>query len=169
MGVVFVYFAVVLHTGDNVTEPTHAEAGRGAGRAMSKLEIEEFLKVGFWGVMATSLKDEPYGVPIIYGYDEQGVFYVASGPGKKIQIVEQNPHVTLTVVELEDYGRRWRSVIIYGRVEIVQELGEKLHAFNTLRKQIPRPSARVRDAARLAMAKVIKIVPTEMTGKAIGY
>lgn len=146
-----------------------AEAGRGTGRALTKQEIDEFLKHGFWGVLATSLNDEPYGVPIIYAYDDDGVFYIANGPGKKIQIVEQNPNVTITVVELEDYGRRWKSVIVYGKVEIVHELGEKLHAFNALRKQIPRPSVRLKDATKLAMAKVIRIVPTEITGKAIGY
>lgn len=154
-------------------EETHAEeavdAGRGTGRALSKQEIDAFLKQGFWGVLATSLNDEPYGVPIIYAYDEQGVFYIANGPGKKIRIVEQNPSVTITIVELEDYGRRWKSVIVYGKAELVHELGEKLHAFNALRKQIPRPSVRLKDAAKLAMAKVIRIVPTEITGKAIGY
>jgi hypothetical protein len=155
---------------DELKQPTHAEdAGRGTGRALTMQEIDEFLRQGFWGVLATSLNDEPYGVPIIYAYDDDGVFYVANGPGKKIDIVEQNPNVTITVVELEDYGRRWRSVIVYGKVEIVHELGEKLHAFNALRKQIPRPSVRLKDAAKLAMAKVIRIVPTEITGKAIGY
>lgn len=154
-----------------MTQPAHAEEapGRGSGRVLNKAEIDEFLKKGFWGVLATAVGDEPYGVPIIYAYDEDGTFYIANGPGKKIQNVEKNPNVTLTVVELEDYGRKWRSVIVYGRVEIVHELGEKLHAFNALRKQIPRPAARLRDAAKLAMAKVIRIVPTEITGKAIGY
>jgi nitroimidazol reductase NimA-like FMN-containing flavoprotein (pyridoxamine 5'-phosphate oxidase superfamily) len=158
---------------DELKQTSHpvqgAEVGRGTGRALSKQEIDEFLRQGFWGVLATSLNDVPYGVPIIYAYDDEGVFYVANGPGKKIQIVEQNPNVTITVVELEDYGRRWKSVIVYGKVEIVHELAEKLHAFNALRRQIPRPSVRLKDAARLAMAKVIRIVPTEITGKAIGY
>ena len=81
----------------------------------------------------------------------------------------KNPRVTLTVVELEDYGRRWRRVIVYGKVELVEGMTEKLHAFNTLRKQIPRPATRLSDAAKLASAKVIRLIPTEMTGKAIGY
>lgn len=153
-----------------MSEPTHAEdAGRRSGRALTKQEVHEFLKQGFWGVLATSVDDEPYGVPIIFAYDEDGMFYIANGPGKKIRNMEKNPNVTLTVVELEDYGRKWKSVIVYGRVEILDDVGEKLHAFNALRKQIPRPAARVRDAAKLAMAKVIRIVPTEITGKAIGY
>jgi nitroimidazol reductase NimA-like FMN-containing flavoprotein (pyridoxamine 5'-phosphate oxidase superfamily) len=148
----------------------HAEdAGRRTGRVLSTEEIHEFLRNGFWGVLATSVNDEPYGVPIIYAYDEDGTFYIANGPGKKIQNMETNPNVTLTIVELEDYGRRWKSVIVYGKVEILTELSEKMHAFNALRKQIPRPAVSVRDAARIAMAKVVRIVPTLMTGKATGY
>lgn len=148
----------------------HAEeAGRRTGRKLDTDEIEEFLRRGFWGVLALSVDDQPYGVPIIYAYDDDGAFYIANGPGKKIEMMQQNPQVTLTVVELEDYGRKWRSVIVYGRVQLVETLPEKLHAFNALRKQIPRPATRLSDAARLASAKVIRLVPTEMTGKAIGY
>jgi uncharacterized protein len=151
------------------TESAAAEGGgRRTGRELSPEEIDELLKRGFWGVLATSVNDEPYGVPIIYAYDD-GAIYIANGPGKKINNLEANPNVTLTVVELEDYGRLWRSVIVYGKVELLQDLGDKLHAFNALRKQIPRPAARLRDAAKLAAAKVVRIVPTQVTGRATGY
>lgn len=153
-----------------MTDTQHADdAGRRSARTLDAAEIAEFLRNGFWGVLATSVNDEPYGVPIIYAYDEDGTIYIANGPGKKIGNLEANPNVTLTVVELEDYGRRWKSVIVYGRVEIVQDLGQKLHAFNALRKQIPRPAARLRDAAKLAAAKVVRIVPTQITGRATGW
>ncbi|MGQ0813006.1 MAG: pyridoxamine 5'-phosphate oxidase family protein [Gemmatimonadota bacterium] len=152
-----------------MSEPTHAEdAGSRTGRALTKEEIDGLLRRGFWGVLATSVRDAPYGVPIIYAYDDDGTFYIASGAGRKIDNVEQNPNVTLTIVEVEDYGRRWASVIVYGKAEIVSDLTARLGAFNALRKQIPRPAARIRDAARIAAAKVIRIVPTEMTGKAAG-
>ena len=147
---------------------SEAESGR-SRRTLTREEIDEFLRQGFWGVLATALDDEPYGVPIIYAYDDDGTFYIANGPGRKISTLEKNPNVTLTVVEVEDYGRRWRSVIVFGKAEIVSDVGEKLHAFNALRRQIPRPAARLRDAAKLAMAKVIRIVPTEVTGRTIGY
>lgn len=153
-----------------MTEPKHAEdAGNRTSRVLSKEEIDAFLRINFWGVLATSANDEPYGVPIIYGYDDDGCFYIASAGGKKVDVVEKNPTVTLTVVEIEDYGRRWKSVIVYGKAEVLGGLTEKLHGFNALRKQIPRPSARVRDAAALAKAKVIRITPTEITGKAMGW
>jgi nitroimidazol reductase NimA-like FMN-containing flavoprotein (pyridoxamine 5'-phosphate oxidase superfamily) len=149
------------------TKEPAGDAGRRTGRKLAKEEIEVILRRGFWGVLALSVDDEPYGVPIIYAYDDDGTFYIANGPGKKIEMMQQNPNVTLTVVELEDYGRKWRSVIAYGRVELVETIPEKLHAFNALRKQIPRPATRLSDAAKLAAAKVIRLIPTDITGKAI--
>ena len=163
------HFKVTIGESDVSEEKQSGEGGTRTGRILSPQEIDEFLKKGFWGVLATSVSDEPYGVPIIYGYDDDGTFYIANGPGKKIRNMETNPNVTLTVVDVEDYGKRWTSVIVYGKAEILSEIGEKMHAFNTLRKQIPRAAVRVRDASRIAMAKVVRIVPTTMTGKATGY
>jgi nitroimidazol reductase NimA-like FMN-containing flavoprotein (pyridoxamine 5'-phosphate oxidase superfamily) len=145
------------------------EGGRRSARKLDRAEIDSFLRNGFWGVLALSVADEPYGVPIIYGYDDDGTFYIANGPGKKIEMMLKNPSVTLTVVEVEDQGKKWRSVIAYGKVELVESIPEKLHAFNALRKQVPRATPRLSDAAKLAAAKVIRLIPSEITGKAIGY
>ena len=150
-------------------EDQNQGGGRRTARKLERAEIEAFLRQGFWGVLALAADDEPYGVPIIYGYDDDGTFYIANGPGKKLEMLQKNPAATLTVVEVEDYGKKWRSVIVYGRIEVVDAIPEKLHAFNALRKQIPRPATRLSDAAKLAAARVVRIVPTEMTGKAIGY
>jgi nitroimidazol reductase NimA-like FMN-containing flavoprotein (pyridoxamine 5'-phosphate oxidase superfamily) len=145
-------------------------AARRTARDLSEAEIRDFLRANYWAVLAISVNDEPYGVPIIYGYDDDGNIYIANGPGKKITILEQNPRVTMTVVEVVEAGKRWRSVIVRGNVEMVEELSQKMHAFNTLRKQMPESfTPRMRDAAKLAMAKVVRIVPTEITGRAIGY
>ncbi len=146
------------------------EGGTRTARMLAADEIREFLKHGYWGVLAMAVDDEPYGVPIIYGYDDDGTFYIANGPGKKITMLEQNPAVTLTVVEVEDFGKRWRSVIAKGNVEIVNDLTERMHAFNTLRKQIPASfTSRLKDAAKVAQATVVRLVPTEITGKAVGF
>ena len=141
--------------------------GNRTPRELDRAEIDAFLRAGFWGVLALSVDDQPYGVPIIYGYDDDGVFYIANGPGSKISMLERNPLVTLTVVEVAEQGKQWRSVIVRGRAEIVDGITEKMHAFNALRKQVPSATPRVSDAARLAAAKVIRIVPEEITGRGI--
>ena len=147
------------------------DAGRRTARPLDDAEVKQFIKNGYWAVLALAVDDEPYGVPIIYGYDEtDNNFYIANGPGKKIEMALTNPRCTLTIVEVEDYGKRWRSVIVKGTIELVDDLTTKMHAFNTLRKQMPESfMPRMRDAAKLATAKVIRIVPIEITGKTVGY
>lgn len=143
--------------------------GRRSARNLDPAEIDEFLRQGFWGVLSMADNNEPYAVPIVYAYDEDHNIFIANGPGKKAELLLKNPQVTLAVVEVEDYGRKWRSVIVSGRVALVEGMAEKLHAFNALRKQIPRSNPRLSDAAKLASAKVVRLVPSEITGKAIGY
>ena len=147
------------------------ESPRRSARRLDDAEVATFIKKGYWAVLALSVDDEPYGVPIIYGYDEKdGVFYIANGPGQKIEMALANPRCTLTIVEVEEFGKRWRSVIVRGQVELVDDVATKMHAFNTLRKQMPESfMPRMRDAAKLAMAKVIRIVPVDVTGKTVGY
>jgi len=141
--------------------------GARVSKALDRAEIDALLQRNCWGVLALSVNDEPYGVPVIYGYDGETLVF-ANGPGQKLAMLEQNPRVTFTVVEVEEYGRRWRSVIVKGRVEWIEDLTAKLSAFNTLRKQIPFSAQRMRDASKLASARVARLVPSEITGRAAG-
>ncbi len=150
-------------------KPETADAGGArSGQAMSAAQIEAFVKTHFWGVLATSFNDRPYAVPIIYGYDD-GTFFIANGPGRKIETIQRNAHICLTIIDLEEYGKRWRSVVALGRAEMVEGITEKLSALNVLRKQLPRAPLRASDAARAAQAKVIRFTPVEITGRQIGY
>ena len=141
--------------------------GSRTARQLSRAEIEEILKRNCWGVLAMVADDTPYSVPIIYGYNGED-FVFANGPGRKADVLAQNPRVNLVVTEVEEHGKRWRSVVVKGTIEWIDDLGGKLSAFNTLRKQIPFSAERVRDAAKLAGAKVARIVPSEITGRSAG-
>jgi nitroimidazol reductase NimA-like FMN-containing flavoprotein (pyridoxamine 5'-phosphate oxidase superfamily) len=136
-------------------------------RELERSEIEALLQRNSWGVLALSENDSPYAVPVIYGYDGSD-FVFANAPGRKAEIIDANPQVCLVITEVEEAGKRWRSVVVHGRVEWIEELTGKLSAFNTLRKQVPTSTPRVRDAAGLATARVARIVPTQITGRAAG-
>ena len=74
--------------------------------------------------------DRPYIIPVNYGYQE-GFLYVHSAPeGKKIDLLRQNPELCFEVedpVEIIkgeqacDWSTRYRSVVGYGRVEILSD------------------------------------------------
>lgn len=140
---------------------------RRQSRTLDRAEIEEILRATSWGVIATAIDGEPYAVPIIFGWDGEA-FYVINGPGRKIRNMEANPRVCLTIAEVEGKGQRWRSVVVRGTVEFVG-IGGLLHAADVVRKQLGDYTPSVRDAAALAKAKVIKLVPEEITGRAVGY
>ena len=149
------------------TANSEQQGGSRTGRQLSRAEIDEILKRNCWGVLAMVADDTPYAVPIIYGYN--GVDFVfANAPGQKTDVLALNPRVNLVVTEVEEHGKRWRSVVIKGEIEWIDDLGGKLSAFNTLRKQIPFSAQRVRDAAKLAGALVARLVPSEITGRSAG-
>jgi nitroimidazol reductase NimA-like FMN-containing flavoprotein (pyridoxamine 5'-phosphate oxidase superfamily) len=76
--------------------------------------------------------------------------------------------VCLVITEVEEAGKRWRSVIARGTVEWIDDIAGKLLAFNLLRKQVPASTQRVRDATKLANARVARLRAEEITGRAAG-
>ena len=128
-------------------------------------EIEALLRRNWWGTFATSAADTPYGVPVVYGYDGQN-FYVASASGRKVSNVEANPRVSLTVVEVESDASAWSSVIVLGTAEFVKDPAGYLQALRALRRQRGHAgTVGPKDAARLARARVMRITPSEVTGR----
>jgi uncharacterized protein len=135
--------------------------------SLSEEEIQALLARNCWGVLAMSVDETPYAVPIIYGYDGKQ-FVFANGPGQKVESLKANPLVCLVVAEVEDAGKVWRSVVVKGRIEWITGVAQRLSAFNLLRKQMPFTAERARDAEKIATAPVARIVPTEITGRAAG-
>lgn len=146
---------------------TEDRPGRRKARELSRVEITAFLERHHWGVLATSLHDQPYAVPVVYGWDGEHLYFACS-PGKKEKILRQNPRVCFTIPDVRDSSKGWASVVAIGRVEWIDDVAGKLSAFNTLRKQMPGAVPRLSDAARLARANVARIVVEELTGRAVG-
>lgn len=139
-------------------------AGTGGARALAQPEIAAMVARNWWAILCTAADGGPYAVPVAYGEDN-GLFYVASKAGRKIDNLETNPMACLTVTEVES-GSDWSCVVVEGRVEWVDRPLDALAALRALRRQCERslPTS-VRDAARLLDAKVLRIVPVEMTGR----
>ena len=106
----------------------------------AKLEIkeEEVLKEILSGALICRLAmmdgDQPYIVPVNYGYRD-GFIYMHSAPeGKKIDLLRQNHKVcfevedTVEIIKGDracDWTTRYRSVIGYGAVEILSDDASK--------------------------------------------
>lgn len=141
------------------------ESRFGISREMTEEEIQDLLERSWWGNLATAEEDGPYAVPVIYGWDGDH-FYIASRAGRKIRNLERNPAVCLTVVEATGLGEPWHSVLVLGDADLVHGFRGHAAAIKALRGQVGR-GGRVtpKDVARMAAAKVIRIVPREITGR----
>ncbi|MDQ2050049.1 pyridoxamine 5'-phosphate oxidase family protein [Natronolimnohabitans sp. A-GB9] len=86
---------------------------------MADAEIDEFLGQRETGVLSLARTDDPYAIPISYGYDDdERVFYmrlVATPDSEKREFLESSPGARLVVYD--DEGSTYRSVIATGTLE----------------------------------------------------
>jgi hypothetical protein len=82
---------------------------------LSPDEIEAMLRRHTVGRLAVSVNDRPYVVPITYAYDGVSV-YAFSGPGRKIDVMREQPLVCFELDEVAG-SAEWRSVVAEGVYE----------------------------------------------------
>lgn len=82
-------------------------------------EIAEFVGERETGVLALASDDEPYSIPVSYGYDAaDGTFYVrlvSTAESEKRQFLGASPAVRLVIYDEEDSV--YRSVVARGTLE----------------------------------------------------
>ena len=84
-------------------------------RELTPAECTEVLAAHRLAHLACSMDACPYIVPIHYAYSDNAL-NAFSLPGKKIDCMRANPHVA-ALVEVQDRGRGWKSVIVNGHFE----------------------------------------------------
>ncbi|WP_258045437.1 pyridoxamine 5'-phosphate oxidase family protein [Mesorhizobium sp. NBSH29] len=103
---------------------------------MSTLDCSKFLETQRLGHLACTMNDKPYVVPIYFAIKGTHL-YCFSMPGKKVDIMRQNPHVAMVVESFSDH-REWKSVHIEGQFEeLPDRIGSKVereHAWTMLSK-----------------------------------
>jgi nitroimidazol reductase NimA-like FMN-containing flavoprotein (pyridoxamine 5'-phosphate oxidase superfamily) len=144
-----------------------ASPGRRQPRALDIEECAAFVRERRWGVLATSTDEQPYAVPVAYGWDGESLF-VAMNDGLKAQNIERNPRLCFTIADATGIDSGWRSVVAIGRGEWVVDLAGRLYAFDVLRRQQRRALvADPRNAVKLARARLLRIRIHEFTGRTV--
>ncbi|ELY58945.1 pyridoxamine 5'-phosphate oxidase-related FMN- binding protein [Natronolimnohabitans innermongolicus JCM 12255] len=86
---------------------------------MTDAEIDEFLRQRETGVLSLARTDDPYAIPISYGYDDaEQVFYmrlVSTPESEKREFLESSPAARLVIYDEAD--STYRSVIASGTLE----------------------------------------------------
>ena len=107
-------------------------------QALSGEEISSVLYRGTSGVLALSGDDNyPYAVPISYVYDGEKIYFHCAKSGHKLDAIQQNGKVSFCVIDQdkivpEKYTSYFRSVIAFGRVEVIKDEKEKRTAIEKL-------------------------------------
>jgi nitroimidazol reductase NimA-like FMN-containing flavoprotein (pyridoxamine 5'-phosphate oxidase superfamily) len=138
----------------------------GGLRDLSPAEAASVLARGRWAMLATVDRGAPFAVPVAYAWDGARI-YLASAPGRKLNSMQREPRVCVTVAEVRD-GECWRSVVVEGLAERVHGL-ERARAIRLIQKQRGEARApRTSTLRRLATARLVRISPTTVSGRARG-
>ncbi|APX95215.1 pyridoxamine 5'-phosphate oxidase family protein [Natronorubrum daqingense] len=88
---------------------------------MSDAAVDDFLGRHETGVLSLARTDDPYAIPISYGYDEEDrAFYlrlVSTPNSEKREYLESSPSARLVVYD--EHGSTYRSIIATGSLENV--------------------------------------------------
>jgi nitroimidazol reductase NimA-like FMN-containing flavoprotein (pyridoxamine 5'-phosphate oxidase superfamily) len=152
---------------------------RRVDRLMTETKAREFLKSGFAGRLATVSEDgSPYCLPFLYVCMEGRIlFHNTSARGHLRANFDHDDRACFLVDEPEqvfDYGRfecdtglAYRSVIVFGTIEIIEDLSLKRQFFETLMEKY---GMRDRDRPkgffpRIDEVTVYAINPKRLSGK----
>lgn len=108
---------------------------------LSKQECVEILRKGTSGVLALSGDDGyPYAVPISYVYADSKLYFHGAKSGHKIDAIRRCDKASFCVVDQdavvpEKYTTYFRSVIVFGKIRIMEDEVEMRNAIEALAKK----------------------------------
>jgi nitroimidazol reductase NimA-like FMN-containing flavoprotein (pyridoxamine 5'-phosphate oxidase superfamily) len=140
-------------------------------RQLTPDESRALIARNYLATLATVGEGQPYGIPLIYGFEDDQFFFVV-GRGRKTRNIDDHPVVCVTICETEDTAKKWRSVLAFGTVTWLQADAAVEHALAVMKKQYPGSSTRSGGgAAALARAgfRVARVSCREITGRSQGY
>ena len=110
----------------------------------SREEIDAIIRAADVCRLGFAVDNEPYVVPISFGYDGGALYIHTAGRGRKIDCIEKNNRVCFELeanVEIRtdnDDACKWtfefESVIGYGTVSELTNINEKTHGLNEIMK-----------------------------------
>ena len=127
-------------------------------QALSKENCAAVLNRGTSGVLALVGDDDyPYAVPISYVYDGEKLYFHCAKSGHKLDAIRRNPKASFCVIDQdqivpEEYTTYFRSVIVFGKIRILKDDGEKRSAIEKL-------------ALKYAPDNTMEMVPEYISGK----
>ncbi len=123
--------------------------------------------------LALSDGNQPYIVPLCFGYQDRTLYFHSALEGKKIDILKKNNRICFEfdvnseIIEADKackWGMKYQSVIGFGKAVLVENIAEKKKALNIIMNHYSDRDFQFTDKAIKKIA-VIKIEIEGMTGK----
>jgi nitroimidazol reductase NimA-like FMN-containing flavoprotein (pyridoxamine 5'-phosphate oxidase superfamily) len=139
-------------------------------------EIEEIIRKAQVCRLAMSVADHPYIVPLCFGYQPGVLYFHSAGEGKKLDMLEENQNVCfefdvdvelLKADEACDFGMNYRSVIGFGKAQILEDDEAKRRGFDAIMRQYSDGSYSYPDS-EVKGTTIIRVDIQSMTGKKNG-
>lgn len=144
-------------------------------QALTENECIEIFNNNTNGVLALS-GDEgyPYAVPLSYVYCDGSIYFHSASEGHKIDSIKRNGKASFCVVAednivSEKFTTYFKSVIAFGRVELIEDEKEKINALMLLAKKYSpeesRESTKKEIDGSLKRVKILKLNIEHLSGK----
>jgi len=140
-------------------------------------EIEEIIRKAICCRIGLVDNDEPYIVPVCFGYERSALYFHGALAGRKVELIRKNSKVCfeidtdVEIVNVEtlcDSVVKYRSVIGVGRAYILEDDEEKSHGLNLITKQYTKGDFSF-PKSELEKTLVVKVDIKSVTGKQSGY
>ena len=110
---------------------------------LDKRIYKEIMKNGKFSTISMCRNDEPYIVTLNHGFDaiNNNLYFHSAQKGLKLEFLKENQKVCGTIIEdlgyvNDDCSHKYRSIVFWGDMTIVENLDEKKHAFDTMLKHL---------------------------------
>ncbi len=147
--------------------------------------IQNILDEAEYGTLAICMNNKPYSLPINYVQINYEIYFHGSKKGKKLEIIKENCNASFSVVEdyslLPSYfstedgsacpaSQLFKSVIIDGKIKLVEDYNEKASALEFLMKKLQKEGAYIplnhtMYKKAINATALFKLVPEDVTGK----
>ncbi len=92
---------------------------------MIKDEYDDLIKEQFMSRISFQGKEYPKIKPFLYYFDGDFIYFLATRYGEKLQLLEENPRVTVEIEKYEEDMSDYKFVTLSGRLVEVEEEEDK--------------------------------------------
>ena len=125
-------------------------------------------------------ENKPYTLPFNFGFENETLYLHGAPTGRKMEALKNNPLVCVAFSSNHQmyqrnenvacsYGMKYKSVLIEGKIEFVDDYDEKVRILNIIMRQYTKRDDFKYNAPAVNNITVMRVVESSISAKAFGY